>query len=204
MTQLPEDIDEGARTYDGVSDDEAGTERLRKDPLETKHSLLHLLITESLLATRLHGKFTVIRSDFKWFGASLPHTTIFTVLRFFDVSETWIEFFALFLEAPLRFAQDGPRGEVKTRVRGEPMPHALSDVFGEVLLFCMDYAVNQKTSGSFLYPLYDDFWFWGQEKGLSKSMEGNVGVRQYYGYSIQRRKNRNSTIGFEDRQTSYS
>lgn len=164
MTQLPEDIDEGARTYDGDSDDEGGAGEVRKGPLETKHSLLHLLITESLLATRLHGEFTVVRSDFKWFGPSLPHTTIFSVLRFFDVSETWINFFTRFLEAPLRFTQDGPKGEVRTRLTGVPMSHALSDVFGEVLLFCMDYAVNQKTSGSFLYRLHDDFWFWGQEK----------------------------------------
>ena len=80
MTQLPEDLSEGARKYDGDSDDE--TEKLRKGPLETKQSLLHLLITESLLATRLHGEFTVIRSDFKWFGPSLPHSSIFAVLRF--------------------------------------------------------------------------------------------------------------------------
>lgn len=161
MTQLPEDISEGGRTYEGDSDDEA--DRTRKSPLEIKHSLLHLLITESQLATRLRGDITVVRSDFKWFGPSLPHSTIFAVLRFFGMGGTWIDFFTRFLEAPLRFTQDGPQGAVRTRVRGVPMSHALSDLLGEVVLFCMDYAVNQTTHGSILYRLHDDFWFWGQE-----------------------------------------
>ncbi|KAF7507500.1 hypothetical protein GJ744_010431 [Endocarpon pusillum] len=94
MTQLPEDISEGGRTYEGDSDDEAdGT---RKGPLEIKHSLLHLLITESQLATRLRGDITVVRSDFKWFGPSLPHNTIFAVLRFFGMGGTWIDFYTPF------------------------------------------------------------------------------------------------------------
>lgn len=167
MTQLPEEISEGGRSYNGDSDDDV-SEKPRKGPLATKHSLLHLLTTESLLATRLYGDFTVIRSDFKWFGPSLPHSTIFAVLRFFGIGDTWINFFTRFLEAPIRFVQDGPTGEIKTRVRGVPMSHALSDVFGEVVLFCMDYAVNQKTHGSFLYRLHDDFWFWGDENVCRK------------------------------------
>jgi hypothetical protein len=167
MTQLPETLSEGARTYDGDSDDEPT--QPRKGPLETKHSLLHLLSTESLLATRLHGEFTVIRSDFKWFGPSLRHKTIFEVLDFFQVSDAWINFFRRFLRASLKFVQDGPKGEIKTRETGVPMSHALSDVFGEVILFCMDYAVNQHTDGSFLYRLHDDFWFWGQEEICQKA-----------------------------------
>ena len=162
MTQLPSEVSEGARAYD--SDDDDHDRAVRKGPLETKHSLLHLLVAESLIARRLHGDFTVIRSDFKWFGPSLPHSTIFATLRFFGISETIIGFFKRFLQAPVRFIDDGPGGEVRTRARGVPMSHTLSDVFGEVVLFCMDYAVNQKTSGSYLYRLHDDFWLWGQEK----------------------------------------
>lgn len=43
------------------------------------------------------------------------------------------------------------------------MSSPLADVFGEVLMFVMDYAVNQRTQGSRLYRLHDDFWFWGSE-----------------------------------------
>jgi hypothetical protein len=206
MTQLPEDLSEGARTYDGDSDGEI--EKLRKGPLEIKHSLLHLLTTESLLATILRGDFTVVRSDFKWFGPSLPHGTIFAVLRFFGVSDMWIDFFTRFLECPLRFIQDGPIGEIKTRKRGVPMSHALSDVFGEALLFCMDYAVNQKTSGSFLYRLHDDFWFWGQEKACQKAWRTMTEFARIMG--IQFNEEKTGTVrltsttkkeGVEDRAT---
>ena len=49
------------------------------------------------------------------------------------------------------------------------MSHALSDMLGEVVLFCMDYVVNQSTNGSILYRLHDDFWFWGQEDDCRKA-----------------------------------
>ena len=172
MAQLPIDVSEGARNYDGTdSDDDLDLETTRggKGPLETKHSLLHLLITESLLAMRLHGNFTVVRSDFKWFGPSLPHISINAVLKFFGVSDFWLDFFKRFLEAPLRFVQDGPDAQVQIRSCGVPMSHALSDVFGESLMFIMDFAVNQHTSGSYLYRLHDDFWFWGKEEACCKA-----------------------------------
>lgn len=192
MTQLPNELSEGARSYDGDSDDE--TEKLRIDPLETNYSLLHLLITESLLATRLQGGFTVIRSDFRWFGPSLPHTSIFATLRFFGFSETWINFFTRFLESPLYFIQDGPAGEVKTRTRGVPVSHILSYVFGEAMLFCMDYAVNQVTSGSFLYRLHDDFWFWGQEKVCQKAWKAMMEFASIMG--LYTNKEKTGTVRF--------
>jgi hypothetical protein len=159
MTQLPETMAEGYRGYDDESDDGV---RPRKNPLEIKHGLLHLLITETLLARHLRANrpYTVIRSDFKWFGPSLSHETIFTILNFFGVDDFWLGFFRKFLETPLRFVQDGEDGEVKIRARGVPMSHALSDVLSETTLFVMDFAVNSATRTN-LYRLHDDFWFWG-------------------------------------------
>ncbi|KAJ5511838.1 reverse transcriptase [Penicillium expansum] len=96
MSQLPTSTAEGAREYD---DAESG----EKTVLDTKHSLLHLLITESIIHKHQRGDFTAVRSDFEWFGPSMPHATMLTVLKFFGVSDLWIKFFVVFLEAPLKF-----------------------------------------------------------------------------------------------------
>ncbi|EPS25227.1 hypothetical protein POX_c03631 [Penicillium oxalicum] len=156
MTQLPESITEGSRSYDDNAE--------VKNALDLKHSLLHMLITESLFQKDRYGQFTAIRSDYQWFGPSLPHVTILTVLKYFGVPDTWLSFFKVYLEAPLKFIHDGPAASPRSRKRGVPMSQTLSDVFGESVLFCMDYAVNQHTEGGILYRLHDDFWFWGAEE----------------------------------------
>lgn len=164
MTQLPTSMDAAVPDYDGEEDDQSSDEEKRKNALDTKHSLLHLLVTESIIQSTLHGQFTAIRSDFKYFGPSLPHETILTVLSYFGVPDNWIHFFKTFLEMPMKFVQDGPNATTRVRQRGVPLSHTLSDCFGEAVLFCMDYTVNQNTDGAFLYRLHDDFWFWGSEK----------------------------------------
>jgi len=162
MSQLPDKIDSGIKSYgdDNITKEASQTSR---NPLGTKQSLLHFLFSESLVANRVHKGSVVIQSDFKWFGPSLPHATILTVLKFFGVDQSWLVFFEKFLEAPLRFIHDGPNGPVQPRKCGIPMAHALSDAFGESVLFCLDYAVNQATNGAVLYRLHDDFWFWAQD-----------------------------------------
>ncbi|KAL2420071.1 hypothetical protein ABEF95_000363 [Exophiala dermatitidis] len=161
LTQLPVNEAEGVRGY-GEEDDNT-TAPGRKSPAEIKQTLLHLVVTEALVARHLHPDtpHAIVRSDFQWFGPSLPHSTIFAVLEFFGVSDDWRAFFRKFLQAPLRF-QDGPHGQSQVRQRGVPMSHALSDVFGEVVLFVMDFAVNKATQ-SYIYRLHDDFWLWGTE-----------------------------------------
>lgn len=162
LTQLPMTEAEGVRGYGDADGDVSRSKR--KSPVETKQALLHLLITEATLAQDLRpgASHAVIRSDFQWFGPSLPHGTIFAVLKFFGVTSEWLGFFGKFLQAPMRFAQDGPDGQFQVRKKGVPMSHALSDVFGEAILFVMDYAVNHATQ-NYLYRLHDDFWFWGSE-----------------------------------------
>ena len=131
-----------------------------KSKMETKQYLLHLLSTELLINTRLHGDFTCSRSEFYSWSPSLPHSTINSVLTFFGLSQKWLSFFTTFLEAPLKFTEDGPNAETRPRKRGVPGAHALSNVCGEAILFCMDYAVNQATNGTNLYRMNDDFWVW--------------------------------------------
>jgi hypothetical protein len=128
--------------------------------METKQFLLHLLSTEILVNTRLHGEFTCVHSEFESWNPSLPHSTILAVLSFFGLSQKWLRFFRNFLAMPLKFMEDGSSAETKLRKRGAPGAHALSVICGESILFCLDYAVNQRTQGAQLYRMHDDFWIW--------------------------------------------
>ena len=131
-----------------------------KNPMKIKQLLLHLLSTEILINTELHGEFTCIRSEFHNWGQTLPHSTIALVLTFFGVSNKWLDFFAKFLQAPLKFLHDDSAVQSQVRQRGVPESHVLSDVFGEVVLFCLDFSVNQISRGGQLYRMHDQFWFW--------------------------------------------
>lgn len=147
-------------------DEEDGEEDMAskpKNPMESRQSLLHLLSAEILLNTRFHGELTCVRSEFDSWTPSLPHSTIYSVLTFLGVSEKWLSFFRKFLEAPLKFISDGDDAQPRIRKRGVPGSHTLSDVLGEVILFCMDFSVNQNTEGGQLYRMQDDFWFWSPD-----------------------------------------
>ena len=172
MTQLPSSIKEGAKNYSDGSDDNDNGDDItdQKAPVEIKQSVFHLVTAESLINTSLYGSFTILQSDFKWFGPSLPHSTIFAVLEFFGVKERWLKFFRKFLATPLKFVQDGPQASTNIRRCGIPIDHALSDALGETVLFCLDFAVNQATQTN-LYRFHDDLWFWGQEEICVKAWE---------------------------------
>ncbi|KAF3040871.1 hypothetical protein E8E12_001913 [Didymella heteroderae] len=136
-------------------------EQADKNPMEAKQGLLHILAAEIVLNTRLNGEIACFRTAFESWNPLLPHDTILTVLDFFGVSTRWRNFFEAFLEAPLKFAEDMEKPRL--RRRGTPGSHSLSDVFGEVVLFCMDFAVNQNCNGAMLHRLYDDVWFWNKD-----------------------------------------
>ncbi|CAN8095431.1 unnamed protein product [Discula destructiva] len=131
---------------------------------------------------------TVIRSDFKWFGPSIPHSSITTVLGYFGVNKAWLGFFVKVLEAPLRFKQDAETVPSRTRKRGTPISTPLADVFGESLLFCIDFAVNQKAEGARLYRLHDDMWLWGDMESCKKSWEVLTQCAKILGLEINAEK----------------
>ncbi|PSN73291.1 hypothetical protein BS50DRAFT_514487 [Corynespora cassiicola Philippines] len=133
-----------------------------KKPMENKQKLLHLLSTEIVVNTRLHGGLTCFHAVFDSWNPLLSHDTILTVLGFFGVSSKWANFFKSFLKAPLKFLDD-INAAPRARQRGTPGSHSLSDMFGEVVLFCLDVAVNQVTDGGLLYRIYDDTWFWSPD-----------------------------------------
>ncbi|KAJ4380637.1 hypothetical protein N0V86_003996 [Didymella sp. IMI 355093] len=163
-----EESDDGAacrflRDVDSSDSESDEDDRVEKNPMEAKQELLHILATEIVLNTRLNGEAACFRTTFKSWNPMLPHDTVLTVLDFFGVSGKWRKFFRTFLEAPLRFAEDDETTEPRLRRRGVPDSHSLSDVFGEVVLFCMDFAVNQGCNGALLHRLYDDVWFWNKD-----------------------------------------
>ena len=183
MTQLPSTFEDAPRDYSVADAEELSpSASSRHDrggahtPLAIKQSLLHLATTELLLNTKLYGQFTILQSDFKWFGPSLPHATILAVLKFLGFEDKWLELFRRFLETPLVFAQDGRDAEVHTRASGIPMSHVLSSALGEAVLFCLDFAVNRQTKGGVLYRFHDDLWLWGQE---SVCVDGWKAIKEF-------------------------
>jgi len=144
--------------------------------MATKQFLLHLVSTEILVNTRLYGDFTCARSEFDDWSPSLPHSTVRAVLSFYGLSKKWLGFFQTFMEAPLKFTEDGSSAETRVRKRGVPGAHALSAVCGEAVLFCLDYSVNQQTDGAQLYRMHDDFWVWSSShKTVVKAWEAITG-----------------------------
>ena len=96
MSQLLAKEDKVLPGYEDYDQDDEIT--VRRSHTDIKHSLLHLLSTEIVLNSRLHKNMCIIRSDFKRFGPSLAHSTIFAVLKFFGVSPKWLGFFRNALE----------------------------------------------------------------------------------------------------------
>ncbi|KAF2500604.1 hypothetical protein BU16DRAFT_453218 [Lophium mytilinum] len=165
MTQLPNSMKEGAQEYKDEPDDSSASNDLNTS-FAVKQSLLRTATTEMLISAQMQRPFTILQSDFKSFGPSLPHATIFTVLQYLGVSPEWLNFFKVFLGCPLAFRLDATipmEEERRVRQRGVPDSHQLSDMMGEAILFCLDFAVNKETHGANLYRLHDDLWVWGEE-----------------------------------------
>ena len=171
-----EDEDRGYALFDGGGDSCLNTDEVEaeldsddddedtdKNPMEAKQRLLHILATEIVMNTRLNGEVACFRTVFESWNPLLPHETVVAILDFFGVSQKWKAFFKTFLQASLKFADDDQATEPRSRRRGTLDSHALSDVFGEVVLFCLDFSVNQNTEGGLLHRLYDDIWFWNKD-----------------------------------------
>lgn len=153
MSQLQE-TSYDTSSYDDLVDtpEHAGN----NSPALIKRELLYIMTTECFLNQAIHGSHAIVRSDLEWFGPSLPHTSILTVLEFMGMSKTWLGFFKAFLEAPIRFSGEA---DARVRKRGTPISYSLSVVCGEAVLFMMDFSVNRYSS-LYLYRMHDDLWLW--------------------------------------------
>lgn len=158
LSQLPSSVQQGTKGYYG---EDVGTQT-KSAPRATPQRLLRLITTEILLHKHLYGTATYFQTDFKWFGPSIPHSTLLALFEFFHVPPKWVAFFRHFMQPTLCVAEQGRDAEPKKRMRGIPISHTLSTVFGELLLFVLDFAVNQETQGCYLYRFFDDLHFWGQ------------------------------------------
>ncbi|KAK3378239.1 hypothetical protein B0H63DRAFT_502624 [Podospora didyma] len=156
LDHLPSSMHEVRGVYGEGTETEEDTRLSHVDVIQR---LLHRIQSEVGVQTKLGNDVTVIRSDFN----------IFAVLEFFGVNAEWTDFFRRVLEAPLKFEQDPQDQPAQIRRRGTPLSTPVADFFGEALLFCMDFAVNQKTDGARLYRLHDDMWLWGSDETCSKA-----------------------------------
>jgi hypothetical protein len=199
-TQLPSDMFEDCKEYAAEDQAEQAGEML-KSHLATKQSMLRLLTTELLLNTKVYGEFLVLQSDFKWFGPSLPHDTIFAVLDFLGVPEKWLRFFKVYLEVPVVFAQDGPDAKTQVRKCGIPMSHVLSDALGEAVLFCLDFAINRRTNGANIHRFHDDLWFWSQEPTSVQAWEAVKEFTDVMGLHLNEEKTGASLINIDKTRT---
>ncbi|KAF9451302.1 hypothetical protein P691DRAFT_787487 [Macrolepiota fuliginosa MF-IS2] len=159
LTQLANSVYDINTPYDDTADDLSVSDGDYQNSAFTKQNLLYMMLAECYFNTAAHGSFAIIRSDFEWFGPSIPHETILTVLEFFGVPLSWLKFFKTFLRAPLYFKGE-QSNQTRIRQRGTPISYALSTFCGEAILFAMDFAVNQKTGGCFLFRIHDDIWLW--------------------------------------------
>lgn len=161
MCQLPSDLREGTADY---HDDHNG-----KKTSNIKQELLRTLGTEVIIRHSLYGEVAVVQSDLQWFATSTSHLTVATILKFFGVSQMWISFFQRYLEAPLRMVGlEGSSAEVRIRKRGVPIGHVFQKLFGELIIFAMDLAVNQEAE-MLLYRLHDDLWLCGEPRKCAKA-----------------------------------
>lgn len=198
LQQLPSTFTKGIPTYDDGDDDAssvAENDKELKSAVQKKQALFHLITTEAILTSHLHSKFSILQSDFKWFGPSLPHVTIMAVMKFFGVPQSWLNFFRKYLQAPLRFLQDGPDAQTFVRKNGVPISHALTDVLGEAVLFCLDYAINVNSGGN-LYRVHDDIWFWGPQEVTAKAWQTLQQFTKVMGMNLNEEKTGSALVTF--------
>lgn len=175
LSQLPTSLttlaDGDAGYDDDDSDDESAERSAPKGNI--KQEILRKVATETLLQRHIYGEAAVIQTDLRWFGTSIPHSTIFAVMAYIGFPEKWITFFRKYFASPLNMDKSSegrtPKGP-QTRLRGMPMAHASEKLIGELVLFFMDFAVNS-TTGLLLYRLHDDIWICGEPSKCAKAWE---------------------------------
>lgn len=129
--------------------------------------ILRICSAEMAVQKLVHGQFCILQSDFEWFGPSLPHSTLIAIMKYFRFPSELVHLVEQFLRMRMKFEEDGKDGPVLTRKTGIPVSFQLTEGISELLLFTLDFAVNQRTGGSYLYRNHDDLWFWGQPEKCS-------------------------------------
>ena len=191
MCQLPsaKDTSIGADGYDD-DEGEAASGKISRKPsgAGTKQQLLRTIGTEVIINRFLHGQVAVVQSDLQWFATSISHQTVDTICKFFGVPAVWLQFFQRYLAAPLRMVGlEGEQGQVRIRKRGVPIGHVFQKLFGELIVFSMDLAVNQETR-MLLYRLHDDLWLCGEPAKCAKAWVAMERCAKVMGVDFNRAK----------------
>ncbi|EEP76423.1 predicted protein [Uncinocarpus reesii 1704] len=185
---------------DNVNDDDDDNDNMsdtgKLSPKETKQLLLRSLATEVLFGRAFDGEVAVVQSDFQWFATGIAHSTVFAVLRFIGLPEKWIEFFKKVLEPPLDMLTGEP---VRIRKRGLPMVHIFEKVFGELVLFFMDMAVNQQAN-MLLYRIHDDLWLCGKPDKCAKAWQAMEQFAKVMGLEFNQSKTGSTYLVGEGQQ----
>lgn len=143
----------------------------QKPDIDFKQSFLHVLSSEIRLnqVLRPNNPLIVVQADLESFGPSVIHDAALISLEYLGVPKPWLGFFKRFLQPKIRFNDTDPAKEV---LRGVPSSHALSSLFGETLLFLLDFLVNRKCNGMRIYRISDEFWFWSDRtEDVTKAWE---------------------------------
>ena len=184
--------------YDEDDDGESRSDADEKpEPKNVRQQLLRKIVTETLFQHQIYGEAAVVQTDLHWFGTSIPHSTVYTILRYAGFPEKWIEFLRKYFETPLNMdkafdghEQVGPR----KRQRGIPIAHASEKMVGELILFFMDLAVNAET-GILLYRLHDDIWFAGEPAECAQAWDVMQRFVKVTGLQINQSKSGSVCLG---------
>jgi hypothetical protein len=163
---------------------------------------LRQLATDVLIRRSLHGDVAVVQSDLHWYATDLPHSTLFAVLRFWGVPKDWIDLFEKYAVVPLRMTTT-PGEDVKYRKRGIPIADAFETLFGELVLICMDVAVN-RLSGLSLIRFHDDCYVHREPVETAKAWETIEGFVNVLGLDINESKTGSVYISNADRDAGIS
>lgn len=170
LSQLPNSV----KDTGGYDDDDMDTKTKeesdsKKSWVQRQQQLLHHVASTLLIERKLHGDFAVVQTDLQWFATSLPHSTIYAVLKFCGIPDKWINWFRNYLEVPLNTTKaTGEEREVRKRKRGIPMSHALETYLGEMVLVFLDIAVKREAD-LLLYRMHDDIMLYGPTEKCEKA-----------------------------------
>jgi hypothetical protein len=186
-SSLPSSLTDGGDPYG--EDAERATDKTEDDTqtgLGRRQLFLRQLATDVLIRQSLHGEVAVVQSDLQWYATGLPHSTLWAVLRFWGIPEDFVTLFKKYAEAPLRMTAT-PGENVRTRRRGIPITDAFETLFGEIVLFCMDVAVN-RISGMTLIRFHDDLYLYGEPLETANAWETIETFVKVFGLDINKSK----------------
>lgn len=168
LSQLPNSVkDTGG--YDDEDDDSKDTTNNKKSWLQIKQQLLHHIASKILIDRKVYDDVAVVQTDLQWFATSIPHSTVYAVLKFCGLTDKWITWFRAYLEVPLNMTKAaGGEQEIRKRKRGIPISHALEKYLGEMILVFLDIAVKREAD-LLLYRMHDDIMLCGPTAQCEKA-----------------------------------